>query len=266
MATLTITKTYADNKTLFESSLTQIIAGVEKLLNTELLADSNFVNSTITAAKINTANIDSDYLEVISNSLAIKENAVTPEKLALSIRHAPVGTISMFHTFNGELSIPRGWMICNSTIVSESNYNSQHGAGAYAADNIAASAIIGKYLPGLSTEGAYVKGVSNTTETGATTLSSDGQEFLDTQHQHNWFKQDTNPSTVYTLASGYQSMAANGSGSYNKLQVTSTSSAGQFTNSFIRDTDTAVTFSNSNPTSISADPVHNVFIYIMKVV
>lgn len=95
-----------------------------------------------------------------------------------------VGEIKEMHTFNGTISIPRGWMQANGDVVNETNYDAIHGAGAYTADSVSTSAIDGKNLPNFT--GKYSVGAATTTQDGTTAITSVGNASnqVDLQHLH----------------------------------------------------------------------------------
>lgn len=185
MPTLTITKSYADGDILTEADLDNIRNDVITFLNTTKLDDDNIqdagitgssklIDSSVTTAKINDAAI---------TTAKIADLAVTSDKLAANIGSF-VGEIKSMHTFNGTISIPRGWMILNGDIVNSTNYDAIHGAGAYTADGVSGSAIDGKNLPNLVDK--YEVGASATTQDGTSAITAVGNtdHEIDIQHSH----------------------------------------------------------------------------------
>ena len=67
----------------------------------------------------------------------------------VSSNSALLGEIKQFHSFNGAIQIPRGWMQCNGDVINEANYDAIHGAGSYVADGIADLVLNGKHTPDL---------------------------------------------------------------------------------------------------------------------
>jgi microcystin-dependent protein len=47
-----------------------------------------------------------------------------------------VGSVKMHHTFNGAAPIPRGWLVCDGSIISQTNYDAIHGTGSYVSDGV----------------------------------------------------------------------------------------------------------------------------------
>lgn len=103
-----------------------------------------------------------------------------------------LGEIRAFHSFNGVIPIPRGWMQCNGNVINSTNYDSLHGSGAFASDGISAMLLNGKYTPNLTNR--YLIGAATTTAPGSspigTTGNSSHQINLSHSHSHShvWHK------------------------------------------------------------------------------
>lgn len=206
MATLSITKSYTDNVLLSAVDIDNIINDVETFVNTTGLNGDNIQSESITASsKIKTASITTAKLadsSVVTDKLIdeaittskIADLAVTTAKFAddTLVRSdfyelAPLadpGTTVMFHTFNGAVSVPRGWMKCDGSQILESTYNALHGAGSYSEDSISDSPLLTKFLPNLINK--YARGTSDTTLTGTTPIASNGNtdHEIDIEHTH----------------------------------------------------------------------------------
>lgn len=112
----------------------------------------------------------------------------------VSNNSALLGEIKQFHSFNGAIQIPRGWMQCNGNVINETNYDAIHGSGAFVADGIADLVLNGKYTPDLIDK--YVVGASSTTQDGSSTISSVGNTDHEVNlshshtvnsHNHQWY-------------------------------------------------------------------------------
>lgn len=271
MATLSTTKTYSDNSLLSASDLDAIIDSIETFVNTTGLNDDNLNASAITAnSKIKTSSITTAKIadsavtadKIIDNSITtakILDNAVTAAKIAEDTLTsssfyslAPLaseGVTILFHTFNGTLSIPRGWMKCNGDQILESTYDAIHGAGAYETDGISSSNLLTKYLPDMVNK--YPIGTANTTQTGTTAITSEGNpnNQADFSHTH------TLPDHDHDFE-----LEQNGDGSGTGIEGNRT----------VFDTSTPTTDNKSVSTELSStqsiQPESIEFIYLMKVI
>lgn len=102
---------------------------------------------------------------------------------------ALLGEVKSFHSFNGAIQVPRGWMQCDGNVINQTNYDAIHGSGAYVADGIADLVLAGKYTPNLTDK--YLVGASTTTQTGGSAITSvgnSGHSVTDPAHNHIWFK------------------------------------------------------------------------------
>lgn len=199
MPILSVTRSYEARKTPVQSDIDNIVDDIEILVNTTKLDDTNFQTSGITAStkfvdgsiststirnsNITTAKIaDGSITNAKINDRAVTtakivDSAVTNAKLSTLSGKFPVGAVTKFHTYNGTVSVPRGWMILNGDVINETNYNSLHGAGTYTTDGIASSPIISKTLPSMNNR--YAIGASATTQDGSSTIAAVGN----TSHQ-----------------------------------------------------------------------------------
>lgn len=111
-----------------------------------------------------------------------------------------LGEIRAFHSFNGVIPIPRGWMQCDGSVIGSSAYDAIHGSGAYASDGIASLLLHGKYTPNLTNK--YIVGSASTTQDGTSTITSVGNAShqINIQHSHShshiWhtYESDISPS------------------------------------------------------------------------
>lgn len=206
MPAITITKTYQDGDILTEADLDAIRTDIITFLNTTKIDATNIQASSITTALLQNSAVTTDKINnsaVTTDKLAA--SAVTAAKLAVLARGV-TGEVKMFHTFNGTLSVPRGWMICNGDQVVEAAYNAIHGAGAYAADGIASSTILNKHLPNATSK--YPVGVVATTQSGASAITYVGntsnQINIQHNHSHNhrWYLKDAGGDDETYNASG----------------------------------------------------------------
>jgi len=117
--------------------------------------------------------IDTNSLQHTASGIAIKDTD-----------RFSVGNIMMHHTFGEKAPIPRGWMICNGDKVVRAKYNAIHGADAFDRDGIAASPILGVFLPNLVNR--YAVGTNNTTEDGSSAIGIVGNKkhTVDFSHKH----------------------------------------------------------------------------------
>lgn len=194
MATLSITKTYVDDVVLNAADLDAIADSIETFLNTTNLNDDNIQAEGITAsAKIKSATITAEKFaassvttikfanEAVSadkinndaiTTALIEDNTILAPKFDNSVGVATPGTIALFHTFGGGLSVPRGWLICDGSLVTTTNYDIQHGVGSSTEDGVTSSQLINRYLPDFV--GRYSVGTADTTDTGSSSISTEG--------------------------------------------------------------------------------------------
>lgn len=95
-----------------------------------------------------------------------------------------VGDFKLHHSYNGAIGPGEGWMLCDGRTINESNYDTEHGAGAW--DTFVGSSVLdGKKLPDFS--GRYIVGKATTTQDGSGDISATGVagSTIDTRHVHN---------------------------------------------------------------------------------
>jgi len=213
-----------------------------------------------------TIEISGDVLQLVSGGIStgqIADGAITNEKLAPTAQ-TPAGSVQMFHTFNGTVTIPRGWMILNGDIVNEANYDAIHGAGAYTTDNIGSSALLTKNLPDMVDR--YSVGVESTTQSGAAPITSVGNagSTINLQHDH----EAGDLASLFSFNAGndlvYRTIGASSWTSTRFLTATAVGSTGVsgLTSGIEVSGDTA----NSLSTSQSIEPDSIELIYIIKVI
>jgi hypothetical protein len=74
-----------------------------------------------------------------------------------------------------------GWMLCDGRVVSEANYNTEHGANTWASE-VVSSPINGLRLPDFNNR--YMRGVNGSTQSGASPITSVGNGSLSISHAH----------------------------------------------------------------------------------
>lgn len=219
MATLSITKTYADNSGLEKIDIDYITGGIEDFINIEKITATNIQSQTLENTRFNSSIYDNTTITASSSVLEVKDGGISDSKLVITERHASIGTICCFHDFSGALSIPRGWMLCNGDVINETKYDSLHGSGSYDEDSISSSALLSKYLPDFS--GKYARGAAATTQTGSSAITTAGNtdNEVDLSHDHLWYdyKGTTTNAQMYNNGIVASDVSANLGGSYNSL-------------------------------------------------
>lgn len=194
MATLNIPQNYEDGEVFEKAALDDIADELETFFNTTKINDDNiqtagitastkFADSSVTSAKFAAEAVTENKLIADSVTTAkiadssvtnakFADEAITQAKFANTVGRGTVGSIMLFHSYNAEVSVPRGWMLCDGDVINEANYEATHGAGTYTTDAISASAIAGKYLPNFTSK--YAVGATSTTQTGAGAITSVG--------------------------------------------------------------------------------------------
>lgn len=176
MPALALTKSYLDGEILLEADLDNIKDGIETFLNTTKIDDDNIQNAGITAS--------SKLIDETITTAKLADECVTAAKMSLTNKTMPIGSITMFHTFNGAVSIPRGWMKCDGNTINSTNYDSLHTSGAYSDDGVGSGSLAGKKTPNLVSR--YPVGVSSTTQDGSGTITAVGNTShqVNLQHSH----------------------------------------------------------------------------------
>lgn len=206
MAVLDVTRAYSDGEVLTEAQLDLIITDIEELFNSTLIDDGNIQNSGLTgstvlldgsvtgnkiqdeaiiAAKLTADSITTPkILDQSVTATKVALGAVTSAKLATNFLSPAQGAIQLFHTYNGLLSLPRGWMICNGDVVNETNYEAIHGASSYTEDGVASSLLLTKNLPDMTN--LFAVGSATTTQDGSSAITTVGNtdNEVDINHSH----------------------------------------------------------------------------------
>lgn len=263
MAQIAISKDYLDGDPLFEADLDAIREDVQTFINVTKLNDDNLQTAGITGSdKLIDLSVNAAKLAANSVTTAkILDANVTAAKLAATVGIMPIGSITMFHTFNGAVSIPRGWMKCNGDVVNSTNYESIHGGGTFTTDAIAAGALNAKNLPNLVSR--YPVGVSNTTQNGSVAITAVGNSgnTTDSSHVHQTYNyiNDATTAQVYNSSGALTNVTAD------------TRTGGVHIKTFSGGTETSIlgmdTYtSDAGPTSLSIQPDSIEVIFIIKVV
>lgn len=133
MATLTITKQWANGAILLEADLDYIKSDVETFLNTTKINDDNIQNAGITASsKLIDASISAAKLATGAVTTAkILDDAVTTAKIldanvtyaklaaAVTSTLVPPGSVWAY----GGTSAPSGWLLCDGSAISRATYS-----------------------------------------------------------------------------------------------------------------------------------------------
>lgn len=229
MPNLTATRTYENNKSPVQADFDSFIEDIEIIVNTTKLDDDNFqdggidasarvIDGSVATTNIRNNNITTAKLAASAVTTAkIADGAVTTAKIAsgavtqakcMSISGVlPIGATMMFHTYNGTVSTPRGWMPLDGDVVNETNYEATHGAGTYTTDGISGSTILNKYLPNMNDK--YAIGVAATTKDGASAITSVGNSGHSTSfaHTHTYAHTHSIILTSDELAQGFNTNA-----------------------------------------------------------
>lgn len=94
------------------------------------------------------------------------------------------GDIKMHYSYNNTIPAGPGWMKCDGRVVSEANYNTEHGAGTWDTEVIT-SVLDGLRLPDF-TSNKYPTGTTLTTQSGGSPITTVGNSgsTINIQHSH----------------------------------------------------------------------------------
>jgi len=132
LATLSITKQWANGEVLLEADLDYIKSDIETFLNTTKINDDNIqtggvtastklVDLSITAAKMGTDSVTTPKIEASAVTTAkIADSNVTLGKLAAAAIASliPYGTVWAY----GGTAAPTGWLLCDGSAISRTTY------------------------------------------------------------------------------------------------------------------------------------------------
>ncbi len=118
-----------------------------------------------------------------------------------------LGDIKAHHTYNGAAPIGHGWMLCDGRVITEANYNTEHGANTWAT-YISSSPLLNKYLPGLTNK--YLVGAATTTQDGSGVITGVGND----SHQINIAHTHTVDGHTHDMANHTHTLAAAGGSDY----------------------------------------------------
>ena len=172
-----------------------------------------------------------------------------------------------FYDFNAALSVPRGWMECNGSIINQTNYDAVHGPGAWTADVINAT-ISGKYLPALT--GKYLVGGS--TQAGSSAITSTGNAnhqinvahtHTINNHYHNVHNSGAGASSIYEAGVTALIDAPTGSSGY---RIAETANNGAGLNQDLTTSSDGLTSNSSLSATQSIQPESIATKYIMRVI
>lgn len=102
-------------------------------------------------------------------------------RLHVQLSHLGLGDVFHFHDYGGNVTLPQGWMICDGSVINESNYDAQHATGDW--DKYVVSSVLGGlYLP--STDLTYIKGKTGTLQAGSAPITTVGSNTANMSHSH----------------------------------------------------------------------------------
>jgi len=184
-----------------------------------------------------------------------------------------VGSIAMHHTYNGLVGVPRGWMICDGAAISQANYDSLHGAGAWGTDSVESSPLAGKQTPDLVNR--YAVGTTSTTWNGTGSTPAVGNlrhtvnlshSHTVNAHRHQWIIENSsseNYSRRSWNSSGNQVDIGNGQPNIGRRIVMNTASEGMRGNYYTSSESPGTSSSLSSSQSIQPHSVQ--VLHIIKV-
>lgn len=174
------------------------------------------------------------------------------------------GDTKMFHSFNGALAIGAGWMQCDGRQITETNYNTEHGAGSWADDINTAGSLLNLFLPNMTNK--YAVGAASTTEGGTVTAASVGNTSSvisishSHSHNHQWYNEQAGTDdNTYNSGGGADTLTS--SALADKAILISDSGQGLNVDSYTNNDSTNALSSSQNiqPESIE-------FLYYMRII
>jgi len=97
------------------------------------------------------------------------------------IGHLQLGSVLPFYDYAGVFAVPQGWMLCDGSIINETNYDSQHNTGDWD-EYIVSTALSGKYLPNMNAK--FIASTGDSLATGAAPIASVGSHTFNASHDH----------------------------------------------------------------------------------
>lgn len=206
MPSLSITKTYVNGNILFEQDLDNIRDDIETFVNTTKLDEDNLQDNAVTAQKLADGSVTNPKLAVNAVTNAkITTQTIAKDKLDLIAQSFlyRAGDMKQFHSYNGLLSPGQGWMLCDGRQITETNYNTEHGAGSYATfiSPLINGSLVNKFLPAMDNK--FAVGKNSTPQDGSIALTFEGNASHEVNlshshtvnsHNHQWY--DKNPGTA----------------------------------------------------------------------
>ncbi len=149
-------------------------------------ADSTF----ITQDWFNTFNLALELDQVPRNSSGVAtdiagglgQSALRFLKAFIASGYWVAGDMKIHHSYNGAAPPGEGWMLCDGRIISQANYDTEHGSGHWTTF-IGSSPLNTLYLPDF-TNNSYPTGAATTPQTGTTTISRIGNNSNVTNLSH----------------------------------------------------------------------------------
>jgi hypothetical protein len=142
---------------------------------------------------------------IVSGPEGTLDQVLTPRQqmnsvpFSLATRFSPVsGSIIMHHDYSGLAPVPRGWMICDGSVIGQPAYDSIHGDGAWERDGLDESNLLGKLTPDLRDRYAVGASVLNWPGVEAVPFQGNQDHRIDLSHSHTvdvhshrWLRQDS---------------------------------------------------------------------------
>lgn len=115
------------------------------------------------------------------------------------------GDLDFIYDYAGTVEAPEGWMLCDGRVINQTNYDTEHGSGAWAA-YIVSSSLVNKYLPNFN--GKYMRSDSGAaTQAGSSPITSEGNagNTINLQHNHGGSVTTGGNSSTVTITIPYAS-------------------------------------------------------------
>lgn len=125
------------------------------------------------------------------------------------------GDLKSRHSFGGETEPGQGWMLCDGRIITEANYDAEHGAGSWAT-YCSDSPLVNKYLPDFANR--LPVGDAATTQDGSAPITAVGiaGSVVNLEHTHQWLRSvaGENYDRSYDASGSLVDLGPNQAGSY----------------------------------------------------